>query len=226
MLDIFAADLVGDGTDAGRPRHRVAAEEQVIAGANQAGVEHHGVDVAELAGLDALGEQAPLELQKRGHEKLRYLVGRFRAAFMQQIVDQPVHIGELIIGADDAADMQLEFCRRRDLLADQIFELRHLGRGIARQQRQQQPVLVAEMVFHQRGIDARLLRDVRQRHLDRGALDHQLARRDKQLLGRAVLTARKPGRYAGIQLRSHSLTCRKSGLHISACRACTQELID
>src|SRR6266850_4836703 len=159
MLDIFAADLVGDGADAGRARHRVAAEEQVIAGANQAGVEHDRIDVAELAGLDALRKQPPLKFQERSHEKLRHLVGRLRAAFMQQIMDQPVHIRELIIGADDAADMQLEFCGRRDRLADQIFELRHLGRGVARQKRQQQPVLVAEMVFHKRSIDARLLCD-------------------------------------------------------------------
>src|SRR4051812_7792363 len=57
MLDIFAADFVGDGTDAGRARHRLAAEEQVIASADQAGVEHDRIDLAELAGLDALSEQ-------------------------------------------------------------------------------------------------------------------------------------------------------------------------
>ena len=72
--------------------------------------------------------------------------------------------------------------------------------GIARQQRQQQAVLVAEMIFHQRCVDAGLLRDVGQRHLDRGALDHQFAGRDKQLLGGGISAGRKPGRYAGIQL--------------------------
>src|SRR5712671_2200418 len=63
VLDVLAADFVGDGTDAGGARHRVPAEKQVIAGADQAGVEHHRIDIAELAGLDALGEQPPLELQ-------------------------------------------------------------------------------------------------------------------------------------------------------------------
>src|SRR4051812_42755945 len=103
VLDVLAADFVGDRTDAGRARHRVAAEEQVVAGADQAGVEHHGIDVAELAGLDAFRQQPLLELEQWRHEKLRHLVGRLIAAFMQQIVDQPVHVGELVIGADDAA---------------------------------------------------------------------------------------------------------------------------
>jgi len=63
VLDVLAADFVGDGTDAGGARHRVPAEKQVIAGADQAGVEHDRIDIAELAGLDALGEQPPLKLQ-------------------------------------------------------------------------------------------------------------------------------------------------------------------
>jgi hypothetical protein len=200
VLDILAADFVGDGTDAGCARHRVTAEEQVIAGADQAGVEHHRIDVAELTGLDALGEQPALEIQERRYEKLRHLVSGVRRAFMQQIMDQPVHVGELVIGANDAADMQAQFRGGLDRLADQIFELGHLGRGVARQQRQQQPVLVTEMVFHQGCVDAGLLRDVGERHLDRSALDHQFAGRDKQLLGGGILAARKPRRYAGIQL--------------------------
>jgi len=39
-------------------------------------------------------------------------------------MDQPVHIGELVIGADDAADMQAGFAVG-EMLADEIFELRH-----------------------------------------------------------------------------------------------------
>jgi hypothetical protein len=42
--------------------------------------------------------------------------------------------------------------------------------------------------------------DIAQGHLDRRALDHQLARRDEELLGGGVFSARKPVRYAGIQL--------------------------
>jgi hypothetical protein len=52
---------------------------------------------------------------------------------MQQIMDQPVHIGELVIGPDDAGDMQLQFRGRRNRLRQQIFELRHFGRGVPRQ---------------------------------------------------------------------------------------------
>ena len=122
---------------------------------------------------------------------------------MQKVMDQPVHIGELVVGTDDAADMQAQLRGRRYRLADQVFELRHLGRGIALQERQQQPVFITEMVFHQRCVDARLLGDVGQRNLDRGALDHQLTRRDKQLLGGAAFAALKSARYAGIQLISH-----------------------
>ena len=200
VLDVLAANLVGDRTDAGGARHRVAAEKQMIAGADQAGVEQHRIDLAELAGLDAFRQQPAMEIQQRGDEEFRDLVGGIRAALVQQIMDQPVHIGELVIGADDAADMQLQFRGRRDRLRQQIFEVRHLGRGIARQQGQQQSVLVAEMIFHQRGVDAGFLRDVAERHVDRGTLDHQFAGRDQQLLGRRVFSARKPGRYAGIQL--------------------------
>src|SRR6266700_4600812 len=35
VLDVLAADFVSDRTDAGGARHRVAAEKQVIAGADQ-----------------------------------------------------------------------------------------------------------------------------------------------------------------------------------------------
>src|SRR3569832_1510447 len=38
VLDILPADVVGNRADAGRTRHCVPAEEQVIAGADQAGV--------------------------------------------------------------------------------------------------------------------------------------------------------------------------------------------
>ena len=93
MLDVLAADFVGDRTDTGRARHRVAAEKQVIAGADQAGVEHHGIDVAELAALDAFCKQAVMEIEQGRDEELRHLVGCFRGAFVQQIVDQAVHIG-------------------------------------------------------------------------------------------------------------------------------------
>src|SRR6478752_3064769 len=108
VRDVCAADLVGDRSHSGRARHRVAAEEQVIAGADQAGVEQHRIDVAELAGLDAFGKQPAMELQQRCYKELRHLVGGFCAALVQQVMNQPVHVGELVIGADDAADMQAQ----------------------------------------------------------------------------------------------------------------------
>src|ERR1700676_4255988 len=51
--DIFATDLVGDRPDAGGARHCVPPEKQVVAGADQAGVEQHRIDIAELAAFDA-----------------------------------------------------------------------------------------------------------------------------------------------------------------------------
>src|SRR3984893_7638736 len=63
--DVLAADLVGDRPDAGRARHRAAAEKQVVAGADQAGVEQHRIDVAELARFYAFREQAAVEAQQR-----------------------------------------------------------------------------------------------------------------------------------------------------------------
>src|SRR5260370_1198819 len=96
---------------------------------------------------------------------------------MQQVMDQPVHVGKLVIGPDNAGDMQPEVGGRRDRLRQQIFELGHLGRGIARQQRQEEAVLVAEVIFHQGGVDAGFLRNGTQGYIDRLALDHQFASR-------------------------------------------------
>src|SRR5665213_2680151 len=85
--DILPADLVGDRADAGGARHRVPAEKQMIAGADQAGVEQHRIDGAELAGLDAFGQQAAMKIQQWRDEEFRDFVGGLRAAFMQQIMD-------------------------------------------------------------------------------------------------------------------------------------------
>src|ERR1700730_4875377 len=230
MLDVLAADLVGDRPDAGRARHRVPPEEQMIAGADQAGVEQHRIDGAELAGFDTFGEQAAMKTKQRRDEEFGNLVGGLGAALVQEIMNQPVHIGELVIGADNAGDMQLEFRGRRDRLRQQIFEIGDLSRGIPRQQRQQQSVLVAEMILYQRSVDPGLLSDVAERYLDRGALDHQLARRDEAFFRGGVPPARKPCRYAGSQLRCHHRSAGKivgkfRG-QISRCQRRTQELID
>src|SRR5580704_3580456 len=64
MADILVTDFVGDRSDAGRPRHRVAAEKKMVAGADQAGVEHDRIDVAEFAGPNALFQQAAMEIQQ------------------------------------------------------------------------------------------------------------------------------------------------------------------
>src|SRR5258707_13330225 len=74
MLDVFAADFIGDRTNAAGARHRVAPEEQVIAGADPAGVEQHWIDLAELADLDAFGKQPTMEIQERRDEEFRHLV--------------------------------------------------------------------------------------------------------------------------------------------------------
>ena len=133
MADILAADLVGDRSDAGRPRHRVPSEKQMIAGADQAGVEQHGIDGTEFSGLDAFRKQAAVEIQQRCDEEVRHVIGGIRTALVQQIMDQPIHIGKAVIGPDDPRDMQAEFRGRRNRLRQQIFEMRHLGRGVARQ---------------------------------------------------------------------------------------------
>src|ERR1700754_4348278 len=65
MRDVIAAHLVGDGARAGGARHRMPAEEQVIAGADQAGIKQHRIDAAEFAGGDAFRQQAALEIQER-----------------------------------------------------------------------------------------------------------------------------------------------------------------
>src|SRR6202008_2284771 len=69
--DVVAADLVGDGTDAGRAGHRMPAEEQVIAGADQARVKQHRIDLAELAGLDALRQQAAMKVEQGCYKEFR-----------------------------------------------------------------------------------------------------------------------------------------------------------
>ena len=69
VLDVLPADVIGDRTDAGRARHRVPAEEQVIAGADQAGVEQHRIGLTKLAAADALGKQAAMKVEQRRDEE-------------------------------------------------------------------------------------------------------------------------------------------------------------
>src|SRR5947207_13995615 len=94
MRDVVAAHFIGHGTDASGARHGMTSKKQMIAGADQAGVEQHRIDHAEFAGGDALRQQAALKLEQRPDEEFRDLVGGFHAAFVQQIVDQPVHVGK------------------------------------------------------------------------------------------------------------------------------------
>jgi hypothetical protein len=154
VLDVVAADLVGDRADAACARHCLATEKQMIAGADQAGVKEDRIDLAELAGSDALGEQPALEIEQGRDKELRDLARDLRAGLMPQLVDKPVHVGKAAIGADDAGDMQLQFLGRRDRLRQKIFEVCDFARRVTREQGQQQPVLVAKMVFHQRRVDA------------------------------------------------------------------------
>src|SRR6266550_8844772 len=78
VLDVVPANLVGDGTDAGGARHRVTAEKQVIAGADQAGVEQHRIDLAEFAAPDAFGQQAAMKIEQGCDKEFRDLVGGLR----------------------------------------------------------------------------------------------------------------------------------------------------
>src|ERR1700744_1449033 len=64
MPDVLPAHFLGDRTDAAGARHGLAAEEQVIAGADQAGVEQHRIHFAEFAAPDALVEQAALKVEQ------------------------------------------------------------------------------------------------------------------------------------------------------------------
>src|SRR5258708_4449901 len=65
MPDVLATDLVGARPDAGGAGNRVPPEKQVVAGADQAGVEQHRIDVAELAAPDAFRQQPPVKVQQR-----------------------------------------------------------------------------------------------------------------------------------------------------------------
>src|SRR5689334_15742500 len=69
MRDVLTADVISHRPDAGYTRHRVPAEEQVIAGTDQAGVEQHRIHASEFAGRNALLEQAALEIQQRRNEE-------------------------------------------------------------------------------------------------------------------------------------------------------------
>src|SRR5579863_6646625 len=68
--DILTADLLGHRSDAGGTRHCVPREKQMVAGADQAGVEHHRIDLAELAASDAFGEQAAVKFEQGRHKEL------------------------------------------------------------------------------------------------------------------------------------------------------------
>src|ERR1700730_1363672 len=65
MPDVLATDFVGDRPDAGGARHRVPPEKQGVAGADQAGVEQHRIDVAELAAPDAFRQQPAMKVEQR-----------------------------------------------------------------------------------------------------------------------------------------------------------------
>src|SRR6266436_4877619 len=66
---------------------------------------------------------------------------------MQKIVDQPVHIGKLMIRPDDARDVQFELRGRRDRLRQEIFEVAHLEYLLA------QPITpTAKLKLHIAGI--------------------------------------------------------------------------
>jgi len=80
MPDVLAADFVGDRPDTGGARHRVPPEKQVVAGADQAGVEQHRIDIAELAGPDAFGEQAAMEVEQRRDKLTNDIIGDLVAA--------------------------------------------------------------------------------------------------------------------------------------------------
>src|SRR5262249_10561671 len=69
VLDVVAADLVGDGADAARTAHRMPAKEQMIAGADQAGVEQDRIDLAEFARSDTLGKQPAMKIEQRRDEE-------------------------------------------------------------------------------------------------------------------------------------------------------------
>ena len=173
----------------------------MITSADQAGVEQHRIDRTEFAAGHAFRQQAAMKIEQRADKELRHFVGCLIAVFMQQIVDQPVHIGELVIGPDDASDVQPHLLSSGHRLRHQDFEIDHLGGGVALQQRQQQAILVAEVILHQGGVDASLMRDVAQRDIDRIALNHQLPGRDQQLVGGRVLASGVPMRGDGIQVQ-------------------------
>src|SRR6202030_2312172 len=80
--DVLAADFVGDRSDAGGARHRVPPEKKVVAGADQAGVEQHRIDLAELAAFDAFREQAAVKVEQRRDKEFRDLVGGLRGALV------------------------------------------------------------------------------------------------------------------------------------------------
>ena len=82
------ADFIGDRANTTGTRHRVTPEKQMVAGADQAGVKQHRIDLAELAGANAFGEQPAMEIQQRRDKELGHFVRGFRAAFMHQIVEQ------------------------------------------------------------------------------------------------------------------------------------------
>jgi hypothetical protein len=45
------------------------SEKQMVAGADQAGIEQHRIDDPELAGLDAFREQPAMKIEQRGDKE-------------------------------------------------------------------------------------------------------------------------------------------------------------
>jgi len=86
MPDVWRQTSSVTGPDTGGARHRVPPEKQVVAGADQAGVEQHRIDVAELAAPDAFRQQPAMKIQQRRDKDFETSSAASVAAFMQEIV--------------------------------------------------------------------------------------------------------------------------------------------
>ena len=91
-----------------------------------------------------------------------------------------------MIGIDDRANMDAQFVGWRHVLGHQSPEALDDIAHVAVKQRQHQAVFVAEIIFHQRAVQASTQRKFGQRQINRVTIAHDLACSFNQLIARSA----------------------------------------
>jgi hypothetical protein len=97
-------------------------------------------------------------------------------------VQQAIQVRPAEEVVDDRRDVPLQLLRRRQIELQKDLEIPQCIGGLPLDECKQKPVLVAEVVLHQGGVETGVLCDLAQRNIDGAAIAHQTACRVEQAL--------------------------------------------